>query len=196
MKRFGREQLCGENFVGCENDFIYPKSLLVFRKHQHLPLFAHAVRETWIYRIHNFLTATDISKLNPNTFGPAPATPSVGECSQNRNRRIGQVFLLHYSMVARDFESHEQVSCSHILTCLHGTSNFCVHSYIEYFRKVAPEQSESFLRLYNQLQVVMALYNRSLRIALPCTKLVVIVPTVFAAYAVVRLDHIALFCAV
>ena len=43
----------------------------------------------------------------------------------------------------------------------------------------------------------MILYNQSVKILLPSAKFLIIIPTVFAAYAVVRLEGIvALFCAV
>ena len=50
---------------------------------------------------------------------------------------------------------------------------------------------------YKQLKIIINLYNQSVKILLPSAKFVIIVPTVFAAYAVVRLEGIvAIFCAI
>ena len=43
---------------------------------------------------------------------------------------------------------------------------------------------------YKQLKIIINLYNQSVKILLPSAKFVIIVPTVFAAYAVVRLARL------
>ena len=71
------------------------------------------------------------------------------------------------------------------------------YSLITHFRTLRNEDAQATVTTYQQLKIIIALYNQSMKILLPSVKFLVIVPTVFAAYAVVRLDRIvALFCAV
>ena len=53
------------------------------------------------------------------------------------------------------------------------------------------------MRLYKQQRLIMMLANQIMKVLLPCCQFFIIVPAVFAAYAMVKLEGlIALFCAV
>ena len=71
------------------------------------------------------------------------------------------------------------------------------YSLITLFSNLRSEDTQATVNTYKQLKIIITLYNQSMKILLPSVKFLVIVPTVFAAYAVVRLEGIVtLFCAV